>query len=149
MFTSHHRIPTLGRQLGLPLLFLVLTGCSSGTGKVTGKVTLNGVPLTSGIVRFEGASRIETAPIRSDGTYEMFQAPVGEVKICLENAQTPPSAEDEGTADPMAVAQKRRKTYTKVATTGLIPPKYARAETSGLTFTVTRGAQEHDIPLVP
>jgi hypothetical protein len=74
---------TLGRgvlALGFALLALVWSGCDSHppTGKVSGKVTLNGQPVSGGSVTFAPIAKPGTqggrpaiGPIQPDGTYTL------------------------------------------------------------------------------
>ncbi|VTU01821.1 unnamed protein product [Gemmataceae bacterium] len=62
-------------------------GCSGGAklGPVSGSVTLDGQPVTAGVVTFVAADRSNTASaeITPEGTYSIPDAPTGEVVICV------------------------------------------------------------------
>jgi len=141
-----------GRFCGAVLLLvsLVAGGCGPRTGTVTGKVTYQNTALRGGNVTFIGANgRSATAPIGEDGRYTAERVPVGEVKITVETKslakqatlpkyKAPPGAGGDYKPPDLSEAKKR---YVA------IPHHYADPATSGLTFTVKGGSQEHDLPL--
>jgi hypothetical protein len=124
------------------LLLALVAGCGPGSGRVTGKVLYKDQPVTSGRVVFEGAGRVESGDITSDGTYRIESAPVGDVKIGVitERPFTPPSGNQ---VEAGKSARKGPPTQTGV----VVPDKYRNTATSGLTYTVGPGEQEHDIVL--
>jgi hypothetical protein len=145
---------SLGRWLLFPVLLgsVALVGCGQSTGTIKGKVTLNGAAVKGGTVSFTGANKVARASeISEDGSYIIEKMPTGEVKITVEteslaqrmNAMTPrysaPPEMKEYKTGPDPEDAKRR--YVK------IDPKYASAETSGLTYTVKSGSQTHDIEI--
>jgi hypothetical protein len=120
--------------------------------EVTGKVLYNGKPLPGGQVTFvavEGGFA-SNGTIDEEGNYKI-NAPVGPVKIGVDNKMLSaqrgrpadirgpggPGAKKPGAVDPNPI----KGTYVG------IPLKYASPETSGLTFTVTKGSPTHDIQL--
>jgi hypothetical protein len=169
---------------------LLAGGCGPGVkdrGIVHGKVTFRGEPLTVGTVQFVTSdNRTGSAMIKEDGTYEMPDAPVGEVQIAVTvpvkggistamkggpgGVGTKGAPGGVGTMPPGAGGGSGGKIAPKAPEGVLgggdgykmgppptldltkavrIPDKYAKPETSGLTYTVTRGDQTHDIPLTP
>jgi len=64
-----------------------LVGCSSEAklGPVSGSVSLDGKPVTAGVVTFVAADRSNTASaeITPTGTYAIADAPTGEVIVCV------------------------------------------------------------------
>ena len=64
-------------------IVVLAAGCGEKTGKVSGKVTLNGQPLKGGTVTFEGSKGGVSGMVSSEGTYSIPNAPVGAVKISL------------------------------------------------------------------
>jgi len=148
---------------GLLLLGLMAlsVGCSTNTkarGTVKGKVTFSGTPLPSGTVAFYGANNtLGSASIEKDGTYAIPDAPLGQVRISVTVPKPPPP----GMMGPGMAASKSIKSVdpesgksislvpseqTKIVP---IPEKYASPDSSGLTFTVEKGEQTHDIKLTP
>jgi len=125
-----------------------VAGCTTGGGaknSVTGKVTLDGKPV-SGIVAFVYPDKQEvTSPIGPDGGYSIPEPKPGTVKVVVRSMQPlgggglkappkggPPMAEMPGTGG------------------GTPPPKkYEAANTTPLTYEVAPGRQTYDIPLAP
>ncbi|MDB5340511.1 MAG: carboxypeptidase regulatory-like protein [Planctomycetaceae bacterium] len=122
-----------GISLGLSVVVVVLAGCgNSGIGEVSGTVTLDGAPLSEGIVTFEDPSRGigQSTPVKA-GSYQMAGAlKVGEYKVAVQ----PPSA-----PSPMA----SRSTAAAAA----VPSRYSQPVTSGLTATVKAGTNKADFKL--
>src|SRR5262245_47087761 len=133
------------------LLFLPpLAGCGKRTGFVSGKVTHQGQPLTSGAVIFHAADgRSDSGNIDREGNYTISQAPVGPVKVPVDTGPARPVPPPKITApgkDPpkhpgdKAGANPPAAPPRKV----VIPEKYKHPDQSGLTFTVTGGKQTFD-----
>ncbi len=71
--------------VALPFLFCALAGCGiGGKGSVSGTVTVNGKPLSMGMIVFTPASGTPVAAEISDGKYEATGVPTGEVKVSLD-----------------------------------------------------------------
>ena len=159
-------MPTRSRAFGLliALVPFVLTGCGEKTGTVKGVVKVNGNPLPNGNVSFRSASGlIIDAPIKSDGTYEAANVPVGEAAI-LVSAMDPKfeakMSELAGRGEP---PKEDGKTMGrgKLQTGGGRPPaggdfqaqytlvdtKFNSYETSGLKVNVVGGTTTYDIPV--
>jgi hypothetical protein len=141
------------------LLFCLLVlalGCSrtprsAEHAEVSGKVLYKGQPLPGGRVTFVSAQGTfaSTGNIDEKGDYTI-KAPVGEVKISVDNRMLsalgakagalPRGAgrrPQEGGGEPNPV----KGTYKP------IPTKYYTPDTSGLTYTVQKGPQTHNIEL--
>lgn len=141
----------------------VLVGCSrnpQAPGKVSGRVTYKGNPVTGGTIRFfsedKGAYSCELA---DDGTFEIADIPTGKLTVTVETEHLNPSKKppdyggkgDAMYAERMAAEQKKgmnirpkgesREAYVK------IPSKYANAKTSPLTITIEPGRQVKEIEL--
>jgi len=159
--------------LSLPIL---ASGCGDAVGTVTGTVTYKDKPLPGGSITFlpkEGVAVNGT--IEKDGTYRVDKVPVGEVKISIDTfasrtgasrpttggppiaggppggggppkdrggppKDTLPKDVDPKNFDPAAIEKERDKNVK-------LPEKYLDPNKSGLTFTVQKGKQTHDIPL--
>jgi len=127
------RMPVL---LGLLACGCWCAGCGTGappTGSVSGKVTLNGQPLTTGVVTFVNE---ETGAGASDeldpsGSYRIESIRTGEYNVAVHQAPLPP--EQVGS----------RAELPKLN----IPDKYLTPETSGLTATVNKGTNTRDFSL--
>jgi hypothetical protein len=142
---------------GLSFAFsLAAAGCGGDPnmpklGKVHGKVTYKGQPVTSGHITFtpilgKGGETGQTATgeINSDGTYVMTTFNTGDGAILGQHTAT------------VVVRDKMNEDLTKPDATGRIryelakpvtPPKYASVETSPLKYTVKEGTNEIDIEL--
>lgn len=118
-------------RLAVALLFLsvAVAGCEGPTGppfaKVTGKVTLDGKPLSDGNVFFfpEREGQSSYGGIQSDGSYELYcveqpGAVVGRHRVSVEGPQP--------ISDPNAVQPKNP-----------VPERYSLPETSGIVKEVT------------
>src|SRR6266511_705174 len=78
----------LGTGVGLLLVLLAACGCGKPTGKVSGKVQLNGKPLPGGTVAFlsvDGTGNPASADLDEEGNYHLEKVPVGKVKITVAN----------------------------------------------------------------
>jgi len=127
------------------------SGCGSGgTGTVTGKVTYQGNVVKGGTVTFIGKTQNSVAQIGEDGKYTAEKVPVGEVKIAVETKSLASRAALAGRGSlPKEIAGKGTQLSPEDAQRRYvpIPTNYASADTSGLTYTVKAGSQEHDLPL--
>jgi len=145
---------------GLGVLVILSAGCSS-KGTVSGKVTVNDQPVRRGTVTFTAASDkvwASSVPIGEDGSYTIVNAPPGPVKITVASADSNPrlrtkfkdrkgpAAEDANTDD-MPPSVRNRFNPGASAGSPSVPKRYNDAETSGLTYEVKPGKQEHDIQL--
>jgi hypothetical protein len=164
--TAPERPWFLGRW-GLPALLVVAAGCGPGQGEVSGRVTYKKAPVPGGLITFRpAAARVNsvTVEIDKDGNYPAVTLPGGEVHVCIDNRElappvefgevnlnvplTPEARKNLGVkkekprrAEPKKRAPKRTDRYV------VIPERYHLAETSGLSFTVKRGAQRKDFEL--
>jgi hypothetical protein len=131
------------------LAVLALAGCGPGAGSVSGKVTYKDKPLPGGTVTFFAPDKkAYPAVIGTDGTYTLDRVPVGPAKITV----APPVA-----LGPMRPGMKMDPSKVGGAPEGAapapaekpvsLPEKYQDPEKSELTYTVTTGKQEHNIPL--
>jgi len=120
---------------------LALFGCGGGsgaTGTVEGTVTIDNIPANSGEVVFTSGTQTLRAVIQSDGSYRAVGVPVGKAQVAVVSAPklpgNTPEIKDMGGKGP-------------VANPIPIPVKYATAEGSGLSTTVTSGTNKYPIPL--
>jgi hypothetical protein len=129
------------RLAWIPALSLLFAfGCSGRpTGDVAGRVTFRGEPLALGTITFVGRDGSAAGNVE-DGFYHMAKVPVGLAKITVFAHQSPipPQMLDQVQPPPAF----RRKFVP-------IPGRYQVADRSGLTYTVVRGKQTHDVALVP
>jgi hypothetical protein len=145
-------VPSIFRAASccLSIGFLVLaTGCGSSRepqqAEVSGKVLFQGKPLPGGKISFVavkgGFSAVGT--IDENGVYQI-KAPVGEVQISVTNRMLQPKT------GPKAVPKLAKAKVEEQPVKGQwvqIPFQYEDPSKSGLKYTVTKGAQTHDVEL--
>ncbi|MDB5339875.1 MAG: hypothetical protein JWN70_5494 [Planctomycetaceae bacterium] len=123
------------------IMVCVLAGCGGGTKpiqSVSGKVTLDGKPVTEGIVNFVSAGGFAaSAPIK-DGAYSIARSqfgsgiPLGDYKVAVESAPPP---------DPLAKSSQAASNPVQ------IPKKYRDPGSSGLTAKVEKASKPFDFAL--
>jgi hypothetical protein len=124
-------------HIGLGFALLAVSACGTKGGTVSGVVTYQGKPVTTGTVLFLGADKVPVrAPILNDGSYQVTNVPVGEAKIAV---MVPPPSPPPRKDDPNPPRPSQPTTA--------IRPNYMNAETSGLSYTVTTGSQTHNIDM--
>ncbi len=131
----------------LAFLIASFSGCNNARGgKLYGKVTFKGEAVPSGTVAFYGpGDQVANAALQPDGSYEVTEVPLGEVKVSV---TTPPPP------DPKAAEKLKNNPYVKMRNITVkqekvvsVPRKYNLPGTSGLGLTVTQGSKQFDIPL--
>ena len=146
---SHGRASVRRWQGCLLLGMLMLLGCGTKRGDVSGKVTYQNTPLVYGTVVIFGRDGIPLrGAIQPDGTYSIKGVPAGPARLAVVS-ELPP-----------AKLPKKKKSSDKLPPppTGSpsvevpkgwfeIPAKYGDPNKSGLEFTVQPGPNSHDIPL--
>jgi hypothetical protein len=145
-----------GKWLGALALLVALAvvGCGGGVGKgtVSGKVTYKGAPLKGGRVAFSTSNnQAVMADIGEDGSYTTPEMTTGPAKISVQTsymkqmvrvpANRPPKDQKMPEGYQMGGDPEAAKHYVA------IPAQYEKADTSGLTYDVKRGSQNHDINL--
>ncbi len=160
--------PGVVGRLGVLLVLLVVAGCGSGRGKVSGRVLLQGEPLPGGWIHFRPADPRQNAvgaPLDEEGRYAVV-LPVGEVRVSIDNRHLYPRPNPgRGPAADLPLTPQLRKTLRSArpaqgppasAAAAPSPPpgryvplpyKYLDPEKSGLQFTVSGGEQEQDFEL--
>jgi hypothetical protein len=139
------------------LASFLVTGCGDPLnrgGKVSGKVTIDGEPVTAGNVLFqsEDGKWNASGPLRGDGTYEVDEPPLGRVQIAVQTLMyRGQSARAEGgnraTGNPGSAGMVLPDPSVRGLVYKEIPGKYEELRTSGLTHVITHGDQTFDIPL--
>ncbi len=133
------------------LAVLLLAGCGSGSGSISGKVTYKDKPLSGGTVTFMTSDQqVKTAVIGSDGAYSIPKLTTGPAKIAVMPVVPLPPMMPGGMAmDPgkMGVPEENIAPPPAADKSVAIPEHYKDPEKSGLTYTVTAGNQEHNIEL--
>lgn len=143
-------------SIWVPVVFLV--GCGPAGKKiqqaeVSGKVYYQGKPLPGGNVKFVNSSGYIGISVidPADGSYKL-EAPVGEVKIAVDNRMLNTGGRQRPPVDLSAVKRERsnRPGGGGQVITGTfvpLPAHYSDPERSGLNYTVKNGSQTHDIEL--
>jgi hypothetical protein len=138
-----------GSGLLLALLLVPLaTGCGGKAGAtVSGTVTYQGKPLSSGIVTFvPDVGPAHNADIQSDGSYRMTNVPVGPVKISV-TTNSPQNRAAPSKMPTSAEGFAKMEASMKGGKESLIPARYTDPNKSQLTYTVKKGKQQFDIEL--
>jgi hypothetical protein len=130
------------RAAGILAALVSLPGClAAPQGDVEGKVRLDGRDVPSGIVTFAGSDGTVVSAVVHDGSYKVVGVAVGEAKISITDHNPHAPAGLLNTS-----GSRRPPGETAVL---VIPERYARPDSSGLTFRVEKGTQKHDIELQP
>jgi hypothetical protein len=150
----------------LLLAVLPLAGCADArptpaptTATVSGRVTVAGKgPLTGANIRFVSVAdpnKVGSGQVKSDGTYMVPDAPVGECKVVIDNAHLDPS-QNPAAARPWVPTPRGEKADAEpnVPTLGRddwtsqkfvqIDPAYGRPESTPLRVTVEQGEGTKD-----
>jgi hypothetical protein len=112
-----------------------MMGCGGNRATVSGKVTYHNAPVTGGMLTLYPASGNPfMVPLNADGTFEMQDAPVGQMQVTIATdnvteVRVPPGGTDPaGKVDPSKMPKKVN-----------IPVKYNDPKTSNLTWDVKPG----------
>ena len=128
------------------VVFIAAPGCGpSGPemGSVTGKVTLNGQPVSKGMVTFvaiEPNRPNATGMLKSDGSYSLTTtefgngALVGEYKVAVSGKDPEAYNQVVAPGEPMKIESS-------------VPAKYENPDSSGLTAKVVTGSNTHNFDL--
>jgi hypothetical protein len=150
MWGKTFRLP-VGIVFAPIIVLFLLAGCSRIGGDVRGTVTLNGKPVTSGLVtlHYEGGTNVG-AVIGPDGSYEIVKPPKGAAKVTVEPPATAPGGDLSSSGIAVTTGSPDAKEPVKTPKTQAvaIPDKYKKVATSGLTLTVTGNSQTFDIQMV-
>jgi hypothetical protein len=157
--------------LAIALATGALAGCARPVGSLSGKVTIMNKPLKGGFVTFVSTDGqpARSAQIGEDGTYTIPSITAGNYQIVVETASLAPRAApmsanrgtpkegklDEGTAVPAgyhpsnpgeaSIANANANNAKRYVP---IPARYAKTETSNLTYEVVGGNQTYNLELV-
>jgi hypothetical protein len=122
----------------------IVSGCS-GSGSVSGRVTLNDQPLTSGTVTFHptGTGPAGIGTIGPDGRYQVSvgkdkSLPPGDYLVTVEATEAVSSGEWPATKGPPPPPKAPKR---------ITPAKYADRGTTDLKFTVKSGENKIDLVL--
>jgi hypothetical protein len=147
------------------LLLATIQGCGSkgpSLGKVSGKVTHKGQPVTKGTITFlpeDKNERAASGTIGSDGNYTLTTYTQGDgavlgrhrISIVSREVDVPGGkAQAAQTMSPQEImkgSQSPGMRDSPPAQTALIPARYNSPDTSGLSFVVKEGRNTYDIEL--
>ena len=138
---GHEGCDMFRRLAWFPSWMLFAPGCGGRPmGDISGTVTFRGERLALGTITFINADGSVAQGNVEDGLYHIAKVPVGAVTIAVfaHPSPIPPSMLDQVRPLPAF-----RKKFVP------IPKRDQNADQSGLTYTVVRGKQTHDVPLVP
>lgn len=135
------------------LCVLVFQGCGgneNGRVAISGSVSLDGKPLDGGTVAFigGGGGALATASTNKEGKF-LAQVALGINKVTISkedlaaSIQTAPKSD----ADMLMGTDAEYKAQQKAKPKDLIPAKYSRPESSGLSFDIVTGMQPLSIDL--
>jgi hypothetical protein len=143
----------------LTALLLAAAGCGSSSGRVAGKISYKNNPLRGGTVTFQGLGEngwAKTSRIADDGSYIIDDMPKGPAQVSVETQTVKPNRIGQAMAARMTKGKNIPPEMLQSSPFGqamqadkyvAIPPKYSKAETSGLTYEVKGGKQQHDLNL--
>ena len=119
---------------------LLATGCGGSSGSVTGTVTVDGVPLKTGMVTFHPIAGGPAAigGINADGIFELaigssHSVPPGDYVVTVDAMESVSSTQAPDPKKPPAPPKR------------ITPEKYANKDSSDLKVTVKAGSQK--VPL--
>ncbi len=141
----------LGRSLAVGLA-LLLAGCNS-RGTVSGTVTYQGKPVPSGNVLFVPEHGPTVSAVIDDGKYTAEKVPAGPAKVAVTSAGVEVSSgfvkqmQPPKDAPIPPEARKAMEAGAPIKKGIDLPANYADPDRSGLTCTITGGAQTHNIDL--
>jgi len=117
-------------------------GCGPKTGTVSGKISVNGKPLSKGMISFfseVGKRDIIRAQI-VDGAFKTEPISAGPAKIAISPALVPP---EEGKGNDLIAPKKKGRAPAEV------PEKYNDPGTSSLEMTIKGGENDFTKDLTP
>lgn len=139
------------------LLALLLTGCGGlQLGTVSGRVTVNGKPVSNGTIMFhpdEGPTAV--GALEPDGKFTLTTvkpgdgAVVGSHRVTIQATSVGAGslADPKSFDEEVQMSRKGGKVLVAGKVTWLVPEKYSRLEASGLTAKVGPGANTLDFDL--
>jgi hypothetical protein len=134
--------PALRLSFWIALAFaLAIPGCGPGRGDLSGRVTYQGKPVSSGSVVIRGADKmLRSSPIAADAAYAVKDIGAGLVTItvyCPDPAAVATISRQPGKPAPL---KDNSKWFP-------IPAHYKDFDKSGLTFQLKSGPNQWDIDL--
>jgi hypothetical protein len=147
------------------MMCVTVQGCgkSAELGKVRGKVTHNGKPVTKGTITFlpeNTQERAASGTIGSDGSYTLTTYKQGDgavlgrhrVSIVSREVDVPGGkAKASQAISPQEIMKGSQSPQTQQSPPeqkALVPSRYQSPDTSGLSFVVKSGSNTYDVELV-
>lgn len=161
---SFRFLSRVSAMTALVALFVISAGCGpnyKARAIVKGKVSISGKPLTAGTIQFHGKDNITgAATITKQGTYEMKDAPLGDVVVTVFVPKLPPGGiaamkgsaalkKDKESVDPSGSGKTISIMGDMPENVVPIPDKYGNTSTSDLKYKVEKGEHTWDINLKP
>ena len=128
---------------------LAVLGCGNNS-QITGKVSFNGTPVTSGEIVFNPIKgEPKSCSIQPDGSYAIDGVPPGECIVTV--VQQEAGGSSGATEDDKKKLEKSADLVpaTIAKPTSSLPSKYVDTATSTLKFTIKKGKNTIDIVLEP
>jgi hypothetical protein len=144
------------------LILFGLTGCSSATGEVKGRVTFRGKSVVSGSVVLLGAdNKVVSGPLDAEGRYAVYGVALGTVHVAVVSPNPAPrrrlpraflervEKESKLLEEENNLNDSPPPTAPKVDSSKWfpLPKQYELADTSGITTTIYSGENTFDIDL--
>lgn len=126
---------------GLLATAVVLAGCGSGGGTLSGRVAVDGTPLANGMLMVQAANGTQLSSPVIDGRYEVRKVPLGPARLAVRSLPPPPMIGPPPTATVTGGGPAKGDAFTP------LPDDYADAERSGLRVDVAGGSQRADLEL--
>ena len=142
--------------LSVAVLVAGLSGCGGQkNAKLTGKVSYKGSPLPGGILTLnppdEKTQSSIPIVIKPDGTFVTMSVLLGNYKVGITSMGTNPALDPSRKRAPAGVKMREGGPPSSNLPEGAkhvdLPQKYARPDTSGLSWDVKGGSQEKNFPL--
>ena len=155
----NHRPLQLGLLLGMACALPWLAGCGSAlpeTALVEGKITYAGQPVTFGEITFYPQhGRPATGRIQPDGSYRLTTfsegdgALLGKHTVTIKAVKFPEPADQPGSMNEEIARDLKggRRQGPRAQPEWLVPPRYAKRDTSGLTADVQKGSNTSNFDL--
>jgi hypothetical protein len=127
------------------------SGCSKNTATLSGRVTMRGVPLTSGsVVVFCGEQHICRGVIDTEGRYSIPDVPRGLCRVTVQTTNGIPTGLRNPQRLPPHVEAPAIPASVKPQEKGIaIPMRYTLPDESKLTVTIDNTDVTYDIDLQP
>jgi hypothetical protein len=133
----------------IPALF-ALAGCGSGLATVTGKVTVDGQPVSAGRVVFRTADGTSNVPviakIATDGSYRALDVPQGAMNVTVDGLTKFERIKIQSGVKGKKTSESKARAAA-IESSPKIPEKYQNPDASGLTFTVKGGTNTYNIEI--